>query len=227
MKDFNDFKYEAFQVLRFELSNASSLAEPVHKCGDITGLCEKRVFRRSRAFRLTFLTVDDSGGGGGVGTWDDPEAPGPLEALDGPTCGGGGDSGLEVRSIIGDVIREIEDIAYWIGTFTIDSTLVSAFLSESKGLSLKNRSSKLISLLRCCREDRVPDELADTIDSTSVSGFALSLSASEGLSLKNRSLKLISLLRCCGEDRVPDELAALTTHAAPDKRVYTMSDFTR
>nr|GEZ70703.1 hypothetical protein [Tanacetum cinerariifolium] len=47
--------------------------------------------------------------------------------------------------------------------YTIDSTLVSAFalsLSASKGLSLKNRSPKLISLLGCCKEDRVPDELA-------------------------------------------------------------------
>nr|GEY81710.1 reverse transcriptase domain-containing protein [Tanacetum cinerariifolium] len=50
--------------------------------------------------------------------------------------------------------------AYWIGTFTIDSTSVSAFLSAFKGLSLKNWSPKQISLLRCCKEERVPDELA-------------------------------------------------------------------
>nr|GEY94434.1 hypothetical protein [Tanacetum cinerariifolium] len=30
----------SFQVLRFKLSNSSSLAEPVHKCGNITGLRE-------------------------------------------------------------------------------------------------------------------------------------------------------------------------------------------
>nr|GEW62133.1 hypothetical protein [Tanacetum cinerariifolium] len=73
-----------------------------------------------------------------------------------------GDSGLKVRSIIGDVIREIEDIACWIRTFTIDSTLVSSLLSASEGLSLKNRSPKLISLLKFCREERVTDELADS-----------------------------------------------------------------
>nr|GEV81544.1 hypothetical protein [Tanacetum cinerariifolium] len=36
MKDFDDFKCRAFQVLRFKLSNSSSLTEPVHKRGDIT-----------------------------------------------------------------------------------------------------------------------------------------------------------------------------------------------
>nr|GEY02123.1 hypothetical protein [Tanacetum cinerariifolium] len=49
-----------------------------------------------------------------------------------------GDSGLEVRSTIGDVIREIEDRACWIRTFTIDSTLVSVFLPAFEVLSLKN-----------------------------------------------------------------------------------------
>nr|GEV66882.1 hypothetical protein [Tanacetum cinerariifolium] len=46
MKDLNDFKSRAFQVLRFKLSNISSLAEPVYKYGNVTGLREKRVFRR-------------------------------------------------------------------------------------------------------------------------------------------------------------------------------------
>nr|GEX63351.1 ribonuclease H-like domain-containing protein [Tanacetum cinerariifolium] len=46
---------------------------------------------------------------------------------------------------------------------TIDSASVSAMvfsLSASNGLSLKNRSLKLRSLARCCREDKVPVELA-------------------------------------------------------------------
>nr|GEW99873.1 hypothetical protein [Tanacetum cinerariifolium] len=36
MKDFDDFKSMAFQVLSFKLGNSSSLTEPVHKCGDVT-----------------------------------------------------------------------------------------------------------------------------------------------------------------------------------------------
>nr|GEU64694.1 mitogen-activated protein kinase kinase 5 [Tanacetum cinerariifolium] len=72
------------------------------------------------------------------------------------------DSGLEVRSIIDDVIG---------------------------GLSLKNRSQKLISLLRCCREDRVPNELAGLgIDSSLApalpgSGLAWPSDCSSGFNL--------------------------------------------
>nr|GEW83645.1 UBN2 domain-containing protein [Tanacetum cinerariifolium] len=38
MKDFDDFKCRAFQVLRFKFSNSLSLTEPVHKHGDIIDL---------------------------------------------------------------------------------------------------------------------------------------------------------------------------------------------
>nr|GEY10837.1 hypothetical protein [Tanacetum cinerariifolium] len=50
---------------------ASSLAKPVHKCGNVTCL------------------LDECRGNGG-GTWDDPEAPGALDAPNGPAGGGGG-----------------------------------------------------------------------------------------------------------------------------------------
>nr|GEZ43356.1 hypothetical protein [Tanacetum cinerariifolium] len=75
-----------------------------------------------------------------------------------------GDSGLEVRSTFGVVIGGIEDISCCIVTDTIDSasvSVVSLSLSASEGLSLKNRSPKLRSLVRCCKEDKVPDELED------------------------------------------------------------------
>nr|GFD27236.1 hypothetical protein [Tanacetum cinerariifolium] len=58
----------------------------------------------------------------------------------------------------------IEDVSCWIVTDTIDSALVSAVvfsLSASEGLSFKNRSPKLRSFARCCREDKVPIELAE------------------------------------------------------------------
>nr|GEW41420.1 reverse transcriptase domain-containing protein [Tanacetum cinerariifolium] len=50
MKDLNDFKSRAFQVLRFKLSNTSSLAEPVYKCG-MSPVC---------------TSSESSGGGSGV-----------------------------------------------------------------------------------------------------------------------------------------------------------------
>nr|GEW51840.1 hypothetical protein [Tanacetum cinerariifolium] len=103
-----------WEVLRFKLSNASSLAEPVHKCGDITGRSSSKGFHQSclkftlgicalpmssssddcacssGAYPHPFLDLQDDGRGGGGGTWDDPEAPGALEAPDGPAGGGGG-----------------------------------------------------------------------------------------------------------------------------------------
>nr|GFC78053.1 hypothetical protein [Tanacetum cinerariifolium] len=45
------------KVLRFKLSNPSSLAEPVYKCGDITGMREKRVLRRRSFFFKRFPPV--------------------------------------------------------------------------------------------------------------------------------------------------------------------------
>nr|GFC67617.1 hypothetical protein [Tanacetum cinerariifolium] len=90
MKDFNDFISRSFQVLRLKLSDSSSFAKPVHKCGNVTS--EAAVFDGLGAAEpldgLSWLV--DEGGGGGGGTWADPEASGAPEALEGPAGGGGG-----------------------------------------------------------------------------------------------------------------------------------------
>nr|GEV87003.1 hypothetical protein [Tanacetum cinerariifolium] len=93
------------------------------------------------------------------------------------------DSGLEVRSIIGVVIKGIEDVSCWIVTYTIDSASVSAVifsLSASEGLSLKNRLLKLRSFVRCCREDKVPKELACSFRITCSSTVSLRFSCTFG-----------------------------------------------
>nr|GEY58984.1 putative reverse transcriptase domain-containing protein [Tanacetum cinerariifolium] len=88
MKDLNDFKSRAFQVLRFKLSNTSSLAKPVYKCGYVIGVSDDRIDQAGSG--VAGRSSSRGGGGGGGGTWDDPEAPGAPEAPDGPAGGEGG-----------------------------------------------------------------------------------------------------------------------------------------
>nr|GEY37228.1 reverse transcriptase domain-containing protein [Tanacetum cinerariifolium] len=66
---------------------------------------------------------------------------------------------------------------------TIDSALVSAVVFSfftSEGLSLKNRSPKLKSLSRCCRENKVPVELAGSSGITYSSTVSLRFSCTLG-----------------------------------------------
>nr|GFA63166.1 hypothetical protein [Tanacetum cinerariifolium] len=108
MKDFNDFKCGAFQVLRFKeevnswtpelmpsysLGRAHQMTESSKQVPEWQVVLLQKGAISSSIYRSAGVNeIDDLsliGGGGGI--WDDPEALGAPEALDSPAGGGGGE----------------------------------------------------------------------------------------------------------------------------------------